>query len=198
MKILSVTFVIFLAGHSVQSLSCHSCPTDTSFNDCLTNVESVTCTVGWNQCFNMKYFLKKSSGEEVLYLDKQCALDFICNNPDPKYVCNAKNTTFIDAGHELINCTSRCCTTDMCNNDYLPTPPIAPPEPSIALSAAVSATVAPGNHTGNNVTAVPSTPRTGNTSTTATPAGCGTGSIKMPRRMIIALAAMLKLAFKLM
>ena len=186
---------------SAQALSCHKCPDDNSFNDCLANIETQSCAAGWNQCFNMKYLLKKSTGEEILYLNKQCGLDFICNQPDPNYVCNIQNTTFTNQGHELINCSSRCCTTNMCNNDDMPdTPPDVNPAPSTPLpTAAVSGTVAPsnqtGNHTtGNNTIVAPSTPRT----TTATPAECGMGAIEKPRCKIIALAAVLQLAFKLM
>lgn len=188
---------------SVQALSCHKCPPDSSFNDCLTNLESVTCTTGWNQCFNMKLFVRKSSGEEILYLDKQCGLDFVCNQPDPKYVCNLKNTTFTSQGHTMVNCTSRCCTTDMCNTDDLPPRPPAPsmpvttrPMPSIALS--INASGLPSNQTGTNATVVSSTPQIGISSTMATPADCGKGSMNIPLGMIIVLAVALQLAFKLM
>ena len=150
----------------------------------------------------MKLFVRKSSGEEILYLDKQCGLDFVCNQPDPKYVCNIKNTTFTNQGHTMVNCTSRCCSTDMCNNDDLSPPPPPPstpvmtqPMPSIALS--VNASVVPSNQTGTNATVVPSTPQTGNSSTTATPADCGKGSINMPFRMTIVLTVVPQLAFKL-
>ena len=181
---------------SVHALSCHKCPSDSSFNDCLTNLESVTCTTGWNQCFNMKLFVRKSSGEEILYLDKQCGLDFVCNQPDPNYVCNLKNTTFTGQGHTMVNCTSRCCTTDMCNNDDLPPPPppvstpvVTHPMPSIALS--INASGVP------SATVVPSTPQNGTSSTMAAPADCGKGSINLPLRMAIVLAVVLQLAFKL-
>ena len=184
---------------SVEALSCHKCPPDSSFNDCLTNLESVTCATGWNQCFNMKLFVRKSSGEEILYLDKQCGLDFVCNQPDPNYVCNLKNTTFTSQGHTMVNCTSRCCTTDMCNDDDLPPPSPAPSMPvmtnpmsSIALS--INASGLHGNQTGTNATVVPSTPQIG---TMATPADCGKGSTNIPLVMIIILAVVLQLALKL-
>ena len=146
-------------------------------------IESVTCATGWNQCFNMKLFVRKSSGEEILYLDKQCGLDFVCNQPDPNYVCNIKNTTFTDQEHTLVNCTSRSCTTDMCNNDDLTPPPPAPstpvithPMPSIALS--INASGLHSNQTGTNAIVAPSTPENGTSSTMATPADCGKGSLK--------------------
>lgn len=78
--------------------------------DCLTNIESVTCEASWNYCFNMKVFVRKSSGEEILYLDKQCIPYFVFNQPDPNIVCDLKNTTFTSQGHTMDNCTSRCCT----------------------------------------------------------------------------------------
>ena len=166
---------------SVQALSCHKCPAHSSFKDCLTNLEYVTCATGWNKCFNMKLFIRKSSGEEILYLDNKCGLDFVCNQPDPNYVCNIKNTTLTDQEHTLVNCTSRSCTTDMCNNDDLPPPPPAPstpvithPMPSIALSINVSGLH--GNQTGTNAIVAPSTPENGTSSTMATPADYGKGS----------------------
>ena len=83
-----------------------------SFNDrdCLTIIESVTCEASWNYCFNMKVFVRKSSGQEILYLDKQRIPDFVFNQPDPNFVCDLKNTTFTSQGHTMDNCTSRCCT----------------------------------------------------------------------------------------
>ena len=187
---------------SIQALSCHKCPADSSFNDCVTNLDSVTCATGWNQCFNMKLFVRKSSGEEILYLDKQCDLDFVCNQPDPNYVCNIKNTTFTDQEHTLVNCTSRCCTTDMCNDDYLPPPPPAPsspvitqPMPSIALS--INASGLHGNQTRTNAIVALSTPENGTSRTMAAPVDCGKGSINVPLGMSIGLAVVLQLAFKL-
>ena len=145
----------------------------------------------------MKLFVRKSGGEEILYLDKQCGLDFVCNQPDPNYVCNLKNTTFTSQGHTMVNCTSRCCTPDMCNDDDLPPPPPVPstpvmtnPMPSIVLS--INASGLHGNQTGTNATVVPSTPQIG---TMATPADCDKGSINIPLGLIIILAVMLQLAF---
>lgn len=40
----------------------------------------------------MKVFVRNSSGEEILYLDKQCIPDFVFNQPDPNFVCDLKNT----------------------------------------------------------------------------------------------------------
>ena len=142
----------------------------------------------------MKVFARKSSGEEILYLDKQCGLDFVCNQPDPNYVCNLKNTTFTSQGHTMVNCTSRCCTTNMCNNDDLPPPPSTPVMSlrmsSIALS--INASGVPGNQTG------PTRPSTPQTEITATPADCGKGSVNTPQRLTIVLAVVLQLFFKLL
>ena len=188
---------------SVQALSCHKCPQDSSFNSCLTNVESVTCTVGWNQCFNMKLFVRKSSGEEIPYLDKQCGLDFVCNQPDPNYVCNLKNTTFTGQGHTMVNCTSRCCTTNMCNSDDLPPTSPSPSTPVMthlmsSIKLEINASGVSGNQTGTNATVVSSTPQNLTSTTMATPAECGKGSVNMSLRMTIALAVVLQLVFKLM
>ena len=174
----------------MHALSYHKCPPDSSFNSCLTNVESVTCMTVWNRCFNMKLFVRKSSGEEILYLDKQCGPEFVCNHPDPNFFCNLKNATLTSQGHTMVNCTSRCCTTNMCNSDDLPPTPPSPSTPVMthlmsSIKLAINAAGEPGNQTGT-------------TSTMATPAERSKGSVNMPLRMTISFAVVLQWAFKLM
>lgn len=166
-----------------SALSCYTCTTDSKYNDCIKNHVLKQCAtdVGFDHCFTMKIFVKQNSGEEVAYLDKQCGVSFACNNPDPNYFCNAKNLSFIGQGHVMANCSSRCCNTDLCNNDDLPINPTTLPPI--------------GNSTSMNATT--STPPPQN-STTNTPLGCGTDSVNTPLRMTIILAAVIQLVFKMM
>ena len=166
-----------------SALSCHKCPTDSKLSDCVKNHVPEQCAtdVGFDQCFTMKLFVKQSSGEEISYLDKKCGISFACNQPDPNYFCNAKNLSLISQGHVMVNCSSRCCTSDMCNNDDLPSDPTT--LPPVENSKSTNETI--------------SSPSLQN-STVSTPPGCGTDSVNTPLRMTIVLAAVIQLVFEMM
>ena len=77
----------------------------------------------------------------------------------------------------MLNCTARCCTTELCNDDDLPLlPSSSRPSPSVTA------------------TVVPSSPQSGDTLTTAKPTGCGSESCNLPLLTYIVFAAILQLA----
>ncbi|KAL9985448.1 hypothetical protein ACROYT_G007859 [Oculina patagonica] len=180
MKILFITFTTLFTSYSAQALSCYSCPTGTTFNDCVTDHVIQKCSDDKKHCITIKTYVIKSSGEQVLYLEKDCGEAVACGQPDPgSLVCNMKNTSYTFKGHNMANCTARCCTADLCNSDDLPLLAIATSSrPSLSVIATV----------------VPSSPQPGDAITTAKPTGCGTESISLPIHMTVALAAVVLLA----
>ena len=160
---------------SAQALSCYSCPTGTTLNDCATDYVTQKCSDKTKHCITIKTYVIKSSGEEVHYLEKQCGLAMVCGQDDPgSSVCSMKNTSYTGKGHTMANCTARCCTADLCNNDDLPLLPTSSRPSQSAIA-----------------TVVPSFPQP---VTTAKPTGCGTESISLPVRITVAFAAILQLA----
>ena len=168
------TLICFL---SAQALSCYSCPTGTTFTDCATDHESKKCSEEIKHCITIKTFVEKSRSEQVLYLEKDCGLAVACQSDPTVLVCNMKNQSYIGQGNKMLNCTSRCCATDRCNDDDLPLlPSSSKPSPSATT------------------TVVPGSLQTGDTLTTAKPTGCGSESSHLPLRMSIVFAGILQLA----
>ena len=67
-----------------------------------------------------------------------------------------------------------------------------------SIKLEINASGVSGNQTGTNATMVSSTPQNLTSTTMATTAECGKGSVNMSLRMTIALAVVLQLVFKLM
>ena len=118
----------------------------------------------------------KSRSEQILYLEKECGLAVACQSDPAVLVCNIKNLSYVGGGNKMFNCTARCCTTDLCNDDDLLLPSSTRPSPSVTA------------------TVVPNSPQSGDTSTTAKPTGCGSESCNLPLGTSIAFAAILQLA----
>ena len=161
---------------SAEALSCYSCPTGTTFNDCATDHVTKKCSEDVKHCITIKTFVKKSKSEQILYLEKDCGLAVACQSDPGVLVCNMKNLSYVGGGHKMLNCTARCCTTDLCNDDDLPLlPSSSRPSPSVTA------------------TVVPSSPQSGDTLTTAKPTGRGSESSNLPLCTSVAFAAILQL-----
>ena len=118
----------------------------------------------------------KSRSEQILYLE-ECGLAVACHSDPGVLVCNMKNLSYVGGGQKMLNCTARCCTTDLCNDDDLfLLPSSSRPSPSVTA------------------TVMPSSPQTRDTLTTAKPTGCGSESCNLPLRTSMAFAAILQLA----
>lgn len=136
------------------------------------------CSDDKKHCITIKTYVNKNNGEQVLYLEKDCGEAVACGQSDPgSLVCNMKNISYTLKGHKMANCTARCCTADLCNNDDLPL---------LATSSSPSLS--------SIATAVPSSPQPGDAITTAKPTGCGTESISLAMRMTVTFAAIFQLA----
>jgi len=83
------------------------------------------CSKDIKHCIAVKTFVEKSRSE-VLYLEKECGLAIACQSDPGVLVCNMKNQSYVRRGHKMLNCTARCCTADLCNDDDLPMPPSSP------------------------------------------------------------------------
>jgi len=159
---------------SAQALSCYNCSTGTTFNECATDHVTKKCSEDIKHCITVKTFVEKSRREQVLYLEKECAVAIACQSDPGVLMCNSKNQSYARGGHKMLNCTARCCTADLCNDDDLPMLPSSP---------SVTATI------------VPSSSQSGDALTTAKPTtGCGSESCNLPLRMSIAFATILQVA----